>query len=266
MDGPQAEEHAVASDTPEATLGFDGPVATLTLQRPAQRNALSTGLLADLHSRLDELDAIVSPPTVLVITGAGRSFCAGMDLQQVIIDQDTAADVPLRLLESLARATHRIRMLPCVSIAKVNGAAIGGGCGLVTICDLAITHADAKLGFPEVDLGLCPAVVTPWLVKRIGAGPARRVLLRGGIMSGQAAAEIGIVTDLVETREQLDERCDSMARSLTAGGPKALRATKELLNELDGSASLEVLLRAAKLSAQVLSTDDAQARLRGRRG
>ena len=158
---------------------------------------------------MDKLDAMDTKPTVLVITGAGRSFCAGMDLKEVIIDEDPT--IPRQLLETLARLTHRIRLFPAVTLARVNGAAIGGGCGLSTVCDISITHEDAKLGFPEVDLGLCPAVVAPWLVRKIGAGKARQVLLTGGLMSGARAAEFGIVTHAVESREQLDEAVSGAA-------------------------------------------------------
>ncbi|MEO0630158.1 MAG: enoyl-CoA hydratase/isomerase family protein, partial [Planctomycetota bacterium] len=160
-----------------ATLTFDGPSATLTMNRPDQRNAMSTDMLAAAHRCMDELEAKASPPTVLVVTGAGKSFCAGMDLKQVIIEDAGGIEVPKALLTSLARLTHRLRLLPSVTVARVNGAAIGGGCGLACVCDLAVTHADSVMGFPEVDLALCPAVVSPWLVRKIGAGQARRVLL-----------------------------------------------------------------------------------------
>jgi enoyl-CoA hydratase/carnithine racemase len=247
-------------------LDLAGPSAQLTLNRSETRNALSLEMLAAAHQRLDEIDALKSPPMVLTITGAGSSFCAGMDLKQVIIEQAGDAETPKALLESLARLTHRIRLLPCVTLAKVNGAAIGGGCGLACVCDLSITHADSKMGFPEVDLGLCPAVVAPWLVRRIGPGQARRVLLTGGLLSGQQAHDLGIVGALVPTRDHLDQAADEIAASLTRGGPKALRATKELLNTLDGSLDLDVLLKGATLSASVLVTPDAQARLKARRG
>ncbi len=248
-----------------ATLTFDGPSAVLTLNRPEQRNALNTDMLAAAHRRMDELEAKTSPPTVLVVTGAGSSFCAGMDLKQVIIEDAGGIEVPKALLTSLAKLTHRLRLLPSVTVARVNGAAIGGGCGLACVCDLAITHADSVVGFPEVGLALCPAVVSPWLVRKIGAGPARRVLLSGGVMSGAEAHAIGMVDAVADTAESLDESVDRAVRSLCSGGPLALRATKELLNTLDGSVNLDVLLRGAELSARVLSTDDAQARLRARR-
>lgn len=249
-----------------ATLTIEGPVATLTLNRPDAHNALSIDMLKDAHASMDELDPLTKSgdaPTVLVVTGAGRSFCAGMDLKEVIIEDDPT--LPQQLLESLARLTHRIRNLPMVVVGRVNGAAIGGGCGLVTVCDLAITHEDAKLGFPEVDLGLCPAVVTPWLVRKIGPGKARQVLLSGGLMSGTRAHELGIVTGTVPSRDELDDAVRKLTDTLATGGREALAATKKLLNTLDGSTDLNILLEAAKLSASVLATEDAQNRLKARR-
>ena len=250
----------------QATLTIEGPVATLTLNRPDAHNALSIDMLKDAHASMDELDPLTKSgdaPTVLVVTGAGRSFCAGMDLKEVIIEDDPT--LPQQLLESLARLTHRIRNLPMVVVGRVNGAAIGGGCGLVTVCDLAITHEDAKLGFPEVDLGLCPAVVTPWLVRKIGPGKARQVLLSGGLMSGTRAHELGIVTGTVPSRDELDDAVRKLTDTLATGGREALAATKKLLNTLDGSTDLNILLEAAKLSASVLATEDAQNRLKARR-
>lgn len=244
-----------------AILSFDGRIATLSLNRPDARNALSIDLLAALHQRLDEL-AGRGDVTVLVVTGEGKSFCAGMDLKAVL----SSPGLPLKLLSSLAEFTIRLRSLPVVTLAKVNGAAIGGGCGLACVCDLAITHADSKMGFPEVDLGVCPAVVAPWLVKRIGAGPARRVLLSGGLMSGQGAHGCGIVDHVVATRAELDAAAGAMAARLASGGPNALRATKQLLNELDGSLDAALVRRGADLSAQVVADPATQAILRAKFG
>ena len=155
---------------PLATLDISGNTATLTLNRPEARNALSIELLADLHARVDELAKRVDV-SVVTVTGAGKAFCAGMDLKAVLGNHELA----LALLTSLGELTVKIRLLPQVVVARVNGAAIGGGCGLTTVCDFAITHADSRMGFPEVDLGVCPAVVAPWLTRRLGAGRARAV-------------------------------------------------------------------------------------------
>jgi methylglutaconyl-CoA hydratase len=244
-----------------AHVECSGRIARLTLNRAEARNALSVELLRELHARVDEL-AGRSDVSVVVITGAGRSFCAGMDLKAVLGNHDLA----LSLLTSLAELTHKLRLLPQVLVARVNGAAIGGGCGLTTVCDFAVTHADSKMGFPEVDLGVCPAVVAPWLVRRLGAGRARMVLLRGGLLSGREAFEMGMVSGLVESAAELDGAVDELAGRLAQGGPDALRATKGLLNDLDGSTDLALLRRAAALSAEVLRTPDAQDRLRAKLG
>ncbi len=249
-----------------ATLTVADRIARLTLNRPEARNALSLDLLADLHACVDRLadgaDSGLGGATVLLITGAGKAFCAGMDLKLVLGNPDTSA----RLLMSLAELTFKIRSLPLVTLAVVNGAAIGGGCGLTTVCDLSITHGDAKMGFPEVDLGVCPAVVAPWLCKKIGFGPARRVLLSGGLMSGSEAYALGMVTQLVPTLPELAPAAEALAQRLAAGAPHALAATKALLNQVDGSLDLTVLRKAAELSAQVLNTPESQAMLRSKLG
>lgn len=242
-----------------ALLTTSGRIATLTLSRPNARNSLSLDLLASIHDRLGELESR-SDISVLIVTGEGKSFCAGMDLKAVLSD----AALPLKLLTSLSDMCLRIRRLPMVTLAKVNGAAIGGGCGLATVCDIAITHADSKMGFPEVDLGVCPAVVAPWLVRKIGAGRARHILLSGGLMSGQQAFDVGIVNAVVPTREELDKAVADTADRLAKGGPHALRATKQLLNDLDGSLDEQLGKRAAALSAQVLATPEAQEMLRSK--
>jgi isohexenylglutaconyl-CoA hydratase len=225
-----------------------GAVATITLNRPEARNALSLDLIAALRAgvaRVREMREV----HVLVLTGAGKAFCAGMDLKAVLDDPDA----PGQLLHALAELTHELRHLPAVTVARVNGAAIGGGCGLTCVCDIAVTHADAKLGYPEVGLGVCPAVVAPWLVQRIGAGRARRVLLTGGLMTGAEAHALGMVDHVAQDLAGLDELCASVVERLAAGGPHALRATKALLNELEGAAvSREILAKAAELSAAVV--------------
>lgn len=242
-----------------ATLTIAAPIATLSLNRADARNALSLDLLGALHHRVDEL-AQARDCHVAIITGVGKAFCAGMDLKAVLDNNALAKE----LLTSLARLTIKIRALPQVTVARVNGAAIGGGCGLACVCDLAITHADSKMGFPEVDLGVCPAVVAPWLVKKVGAGRARAVLLRGGLMSGQHAQECGMVNALAHSLDALDATVNEIVTRLAAGGPDAMRATKKLLNEIDGSLDERMVLRGAELSAQVLATPDAQQRLRAK--
>lgn len=238
-----------------ATISMAGTTATLTLNRADKRNALSREMLVDMQARLAELRAMEGV-SACVVTGAGAVFCAGMDLKAVLRDREGVR----QLLAMIAEATISLRSLPMPTIARVNGAAIGGGCGIVGVCDIAVTHPDAKLGYPEVDLGVCPAVVAPWLVNKIGAGRARRVLLEGGTMTGQRALEMGLVSEVVPAGE-LDARVASITDRLARAGLEAVRATKRLLNELDGPGLYDAVRRGAELSAEVVSGAEAQARL-----
>ncbi|TVQ30856.1 MAG: enoyl-CoA hydratase/isomerase family protein [Phycisphaeraceae bacterium] len=243
-----------------ATIDRDGAVARLTLNRPDARNALSLDLLAALRARVAEL-AKTPDVTVCVIEGAGKAFCAGMDLRAVL-DEPGA---PEKLLSEIAELTLELRALPMTTVAKVRGGAIGGGCGLMCVCDISITHPEAKIGFPEVDLGVCPAVVAPWLALRVGHGQARRILLEGGTMTGRRAAEIGLVSTVVEEGE-LDTRAQALSERLAGAGPEALRATKTWLNKLesgpDGGDLAEMVRSGARLSASVVTSEEARTRLR----
>lgn len=249
-----------------ATLDISGPIARLTLNRPDSRNALSLELLSALHERVEELRAACAKPhggiVAVAITGAGKSFCAGMDLKQIVGN----ADGSRALLRGLAELTLRIRALPCVVVGIINGAAIGGGAGLTTVCDVAITFADNKMGFPEVDLGICPAVVTPWLVSKIGLGAARGVLLSGGLISGAEAHRLGIVTHCVPTAAELPAAAEQLLARLATGGAHALYVTKRMLNDMDKAVDATTLRCMADLSANVVNTPETQAMLRKKAG
>ena len=129
------------------------------------------------------------------------------------------------------------------------------------VCDFAVTHAEAKVGYPEVDLGVCPAVVAPWLIRRIGAGKARQMLLAGGTMSGQEGYAAGLATHIAGAGE-LETVTLELARRIAKGGPHALTATKKWLNELDGSMDDDLLDEAARISARIVQGEEAQSRLR----
>ena len=154
-------------------------VSRLVLNRPQARNALSMEMIDSLLEAVEGLRTDESN-RVVVLEGAGKSFCAGMDLKGVMND-------PLQMgemLRTLARVTIALRSIPVPTIARVQGAAIGGGCGLCGVCDFVVSHPEVKMGYPEIGLGICPAVVAPWLIRRIGAGNARAILLARGDDAG----------------------------------------------------------------------------------
>lgn len=231
-------------------------IATVTMNRPEKRNALSIGLIEALEQAIEAIERNDSV-RALILSGEGKAFCAGMDLQGVMADTVGMR----RMLHGLSRVLRRIRRLPVPTIAKVQGAAVGGGCGLMVVTDFAITHPEAKVGYPEVSLGMCPAVVAPWLMRKIGPGRARAMLLAGGTISGREGFERGLASHLAG-RDRLDAEAETLARSLAEGGVLATRTTKSWLNELDGSLPDAVLDRAAELSADVIASEEAQARLR----
>ncbi len=234
-------------------------IATLTLNRPDARNALSPELIEAMNVAIDSIakKAASNEVRVMILAGAGKSFCAGMDLKGVLSDPKKMAD----MLKGLSMFSRRVRRLPIPTIARVQGAAIGGGCGLMVVTDFAITHPESKVGYPEVDLGVCPAVVAPWLIKKIGTGRARAMLLAGGTMSGEDGYKAGLATHLVP-QDQLGSAALELAGKLVKGGPHAMAVTKRWLNELDGSMDDAPLDRAAELSAQVIAGEEAQSRLR----
>lgn len=233
----------------------DGAVVEIVMNRPQARNALSQALLDQLRQAVADVTTIEST-RVVILAGEGKSFCAGMDLRAVQNEPAKMGD----LLMAISLLTREMRRADQPFIARVQGAAVGGGCGLTCVCDFAFTHAESKVGYPEVSLGVCPAVVAPWLIKRIGAGKARQLLLAGGTVSGAEALDIGMVSHIVE-RDDLEETTLAFARNLAKGGPRAMAVTKQWLNELDGSLDDAVLDKAARLSAEVVQSEEAQTRL-----
>lgn len=239
---------------------FEDGVMRITLVRPEVRNALSPEMIVELERILEGLDSLEGLRSV-VLAGEDPCFCAGMDLKTAGSDPESMRG----MLHGLARAMVRIGELEVPVIARVQGAAVGGGSGLMTACDFVVSHPEAKLGYPEVDHGICPAVVAPWLVRKIGGGRARALLLSGGTLSGVDGHDIGLVTHLVP-REEMDEAVETLVRRIARGGVGALAATKRWLNELERSGLDALAVRGADISADVLAGPEAQERLgRGRR-
>ncbi len=237
------------------SLDVTDGIARVCMRRPEARNALSKDLITQLRSTIEALQSRADV-RVVILEGDGKSFCAGMDLKAVATDPVAMGD----MLRALAETSLAIRKLPMPTIAKVQGAAIGGGCGLMVVCDFGVTHPEAKVGYPEVDLGICPAVVAPWLVKKIGAGPARAMLLLGGTMSGAEGHAKGIASHCVPL-DQLETTTMALAAGLAKGGPLAIRETKRWLSVLDGSNDDAAIREAAEISARIIQGGEAQERL-----
>jgi methylglutaconyl-CoA hydratase len=229
------------------------PAALITLNRPERRNALSQPLITALTEAFQRARDDAAVRCVLV-TGAGTAFCAGMDLAELAGsleqlegqatgrsgDTDVWADA-LRL----AKLYDLIYTLPKPTIAVVNGAAVAGGAGLVTVCDLALAAPEARLGYPEVRRGLVAAMVMPHLLRHVGERAARYLLLSGELIDAAEAQRVGLVNAVVPG-PQLLERAGQWAQSLAEGGPVALASTKALLRQFSHQAlSVEEAARAS---------------------
>lgn len=209
----------------------EGSIRTITLNRPDKRNSLHAGLVRELHGAL--LDAAGSPELrVIVLTGAGNTFCAGADLSYLEeISSNSVSENhgdSLRLMDMmLALRTH-----PLPVIARLNGHAIAGGCGLALACDIVVAAEGAQLGFPEVRIGFVPAIVGRLLTERVGIGRARELLIRGNLLSAVEAQAWGMVNHVVSS-ERLDDTVYGIASEIASKtSPQAVAMTRQLLLDI----------------------------------
>ncbi len=234
-----------------------GPIATISLNDPARRNALSLPMFDALDLALERIasDAAVH---VVVLRGEGAAFCAGFDL-------GAAVDEPDLLPQYIARLSllnRGLRRVPQVVVAAVHGAAIAGGCAILSACDFIVVAADARLGYPVHAIGISPAVTIPTLRLTIGDGATRALLMSGELIDGVEAHRRGLATDLAPSAEAAHAQAMERARALAQKPPKALRTTKAWLNELDGSLLDAPFDAAAQHSAAASMHDQSRAMLR----
>jgi methylglutaconyl-CoA hydratase len=227
-------------------------VATITINRPDKRGALSRQLIADLTAAFTAArdDAAVRS---VIFNGSGPAFCAGMDLDELRGTLTDTADQVWSDAHALSALYQLIYTLHKPTIAAVNGTAVAGGAGLVTVCDLAVTVPTAKFGYPEVKRGLVAAMVMPHLLRHVGERTARHLLLTGDLIDAETARACGLVNSVV-TPELLLPTALAWCKSLAEGGPKALAKTKELLSQCSRPGpSVDDL---AKASAEPRLTDE----------
>lgn len=234
-------------------LAFDGHVATLTLNRPDKRNAISYALIEELHHALHEVQK--SPASILILTGAGTAFCSGMDLE--VVREVTHLTEEENLADS-GRMAHMFRALydfPKVTIAAVNGPALAGGCGLATLCDFTLASSNAKFGYTEVRIGFVPAIVSAFLIRQVGEKHARDLLLTGRIITADEAFRLGLINEVVPP-ESLGARARELADALSANSPASLLATKRLLKSYSHLALDHQIAAAVDENARIRTTHD----------
>lgn len=231
-----------------------GPAAVVTINRPDKRNALSRALIAALTAAFRR--AADDPAArCVILTGTGPAFCAGMDLDELRGTVENAAEAELVWDDAakLSALYSLIYELPKPTIAAVNGAAVAGGAGLMTVCDLAVSVPTAKFGYPEVRRGLVAAMVMPHLLRHVGERAARWMLLAGELIDAAEAQRIGLINAVVPP-EQLMSTVERWAKLLAEGGPKALATTKDLLRRC--SVQAVPVAELANASAEPRLTDE----------
>lgn len=201
-------------------------VATVTLDRPEARNAFDAGLVAELAGVAERLggdDGV----RVVVLTGAGDVFSAGADLGWMRDMKQASRADNLADARRLGATLRALDELPKPLVGRINGHALGGGAGLVAVCDVAVASEDAVFGFPEVTLGLAPAVIAPYVVRKVGRSFARSVFVTGERFPAARALEVGLVHELVPA-DVLDEAVDDVVDRCLRAGPHAVAVAKRL--------------------------------------
>jgi len=208
-------------------LAYDGAIATITFNRPEKRNAISFELLSELMQGLDEVEK--SPAQILIISGAGKAFCAGLDLEELKSLLGKTHDQNVKDSARMAQVFRRIYDFPKPTIAAVNGAAIAGGTGIATMCDFTLAVPAAKFGYTEVRIGFVPAIVSSILVWQVGHKIARDLLMTGRLFDAAEAHRFGLVNEVVPA-EHLMGRARELANQLLENSPSSVRLTKKLIN------------------------------------
>lgn len=213
------------------TMERDGPVTTVSLNRPDAHNALNASLIGELSRAFDEL-AESESARVVVLTGEGPSFCAGADVGYMRDTANLSYEENLDDARRLAAMFRAVDECPKPVVAKVRGAAMGGGAGLVAAADVAVAAAETRFAFSEVRLGIAPATIAPFVVRKIGASHARSLFLTGERFGADRARGIGLVHESVPA-DELDAIVGERAGQLLQGGPYAQAAVKALLRQLE---------------------------------
>lgn len=248
--GARGSAGLAASTTLEVTVGE--AVACVVLNRPEVHNAFNETLIAELTAALRALDADPGVRAV-VLAGAGASFCAGADLKWMQKMAGFTASENRRDAGALTAMLATLDTLSKPTIARVHGAAFGGGAGLVACCDLAIGAAEATFAFSEARLGLIPAAISPYVVAAIGVRAARRYFLTAERFSAADAYRLGLLHELVPAAE-LDARISELLGALLVAGPQAQAECKALLRALanrriDGELIADTARRIARVRA-----------------
>jgi len=228
-------------------------IATITLNRADKRNAISYELIDDLIAALKQ--AASSAAQIVILTGAGKAFCSGMDLDNLQQLAGRTHEQNVQDSETMASLFRTLYDFPKPTIAAVNGPAIAGGTGLATLCDFTLAVPEAEFGYTEVRIGFVPAIVSSFLISNIGEKRARDLLLTGRIFGAEEALKLGLVNEIV-VPEQLMPRARELAAQLLENSPASLQATKKLLSSYTREQLDRQVAQAVESNAAIRQTAD----------
>ena len=237
-------------------IEHEGGIATVTLARPDARNAMNAELIGEIRHSMEEL-AKDDGARVVMLTGEGDYFCAGADIWYMRDTAEFSYEENQQDARELAAMFGAVEECPKPVVARVKGAAIGGGVGLVAAADVAVAEEGTVFAFSEVRLGISPATIAPFVVRKIGHSQARALFLTGERFDATKACEIGLVHE-VANEGRLDEAVREKVEGLLAGGPEALAATKTLLRELRETAPGEAAEITARRIAELRTGEEGQ--------
>jgi methylglutaconyl-CoA hydratase len=232
-------------------------VAQVTMSRPAVRNAFDEAMIAELDAAFGQLAADVEV-RVIVLAGAGKHFSAGADLKWMQRASEASRDWNLEDARRFAGMLARVADCPKPTVARIQGAALGGGVGLACACDLALAAQSASFAVSEARFGILPAVIGPYLVNAIGRRQALRLALTSSRIDAAEALQLGLVQQVVPD-DELDRAVDAIGAELLAGGPQAHREIKQLYAQLHaGPVSAETRELTAQTISRVRGTQEAR--------
>ena len=221
----------------------DGPVLRVTLARPDRRNAFDAELIAELAEAFVD----VGRARAVVLAGEGASFCAGADVDWMRASVGLSSDENVADANAMRRMFEAIDGCPAPVVTRVQGHALGGGAGLVAVADVPICAPDTVFAFSEVKLGIIPAVISPFVLAKIGPSAARRYFPTGERFDAETALRIGLVS---EVAAELDEAVDRVVAEIVSAGPEAVRAAKRLVLERPDGPETARLIAEARASAE----------------
>lgn len=240
-------------------LDIEGHIARITLNRGDVHNAFNQEMITTLHDIFEDLSER-SDVSIVVLSGNGKSFSAGADMNWMKAAANYSEDENFQDALKLANMLKGLYNLPQLTIAAVHGAAMGGGMGLVSCCDLVIAEENTKFALSEVKLGLIPATIAPYIMQAIGKRQARRFFQTAEFIPAAQAQAIGLIHEIVSDKDALDALVEEKVSLVSKNGPEAMRAAKDLANAIDADGAIEqhVLENTARRIASIRAGGEAQ--------